>query len=163
MQNTKITIPEWHAMAQAGHPVPMRIPIHGVSMFPLIRIDRDIVTIVPLEGKPEIGDIVLFSDPARGRYVLHRVWKTEEERVLTWGDNCELPDRWLPWDAVWGQAVLIERGRRVIRPDPRKGLIWAKIWHVLGKGYRWSLPRIARAKRIISRIGRRGSGHGKPE
>ena len=32
-------------------------------------------------------------------------------------------------EKVWGKAVLIERGRRKIRTDPKKGQVLAKIWH----------------------------------
>ena len=108
-----LTIPEWHDPARDGAAPPMRIRIDGNSMFPLVRIHRDHVTIRPVEEAPVPGDIVLFADPDRPRYVLHRVWAVEEDRVLTWGDNCPRPDGWIPREAIWGQAVLIERGRRV--------------------------------------------------
>lgn len=132
-----LTIPEWHAMAQSGTVVPMRILIHGVSMFPLIRMDQDYVTIMPLTGKITVGDIVLFSDPHQVRYVLHRVWRIEENRVLTWGDNCLRPDPWLPADAIWGKATLIERGNKQIRPHPARGVWMARIWHPLSEVLRW--------------------------
>ena len=130
-----ITIPEWHQMALEDKAPPMRIPIHGNSMFPLIRMDRDYVTIQPLKGMPEIGDIVLFDDSTRDRYVLHRVWKIRDGKILTWGDNCYNTDGWRTPDAMWGKAVLIERGRIRIRPHPKRGLILAKIWHPAGKIY----------------------------
>ena len=134
-----ISIPEWHEMAQRGEAPPMRILIQGGSMFPLIRRNVDYVTILPLEEPPVRGDIVLFSDPRlEERFVVHRVWRTEQKGVLTWGDNCRFPDEWLPWDAIWGRAALIERGKRAIRPDPRKGLLLARFWHVAGRGWRWA-------------------------
>ena len=147
-----LTIPEWHNMALQGIAPPMRIPIHGNSMFPLIRMDRDYVTIHPLNGMPEVGDIVLFDDPPRGRYVLHRVWKIDNDHILTWGDNCFQPDGWLPLEAIWGKAVMIERGKRQIRPDPKKGLLLAKIWHPVGKAYRRNLPRVQKIWHRIKRL-----------
>ncbi|MBR3019137.1 MAG: hypothetical protein IKH57_19010 [Clostridia bacterium] len=159
----KLTIPEWHAMAQAGAPIPMRIPIHGVSMYPLIRMDRDFVTIMPLEERPQIGDIVLFANLEKKQYVLHRVWQTQEDCVLTWGDNCDHPDGWMPWDVVWGKAVLVERGKWNITPDPKKGLILARVWHKLGRIYRWCVPRVKRVKRWLNRMIKRGGGHGESE
>ncbi len=132
-----ISIPEWHEMAQKGEAPSMRVLIQGNSMFPLVRKNRDYVTIQPLEGTPGIGDIVMFSDPQReNRFVLHRVWRIEQKGVLTWGDNCLYPDQWMPLDAVWGKATLIERGRRAICPDPRRGLRLARFWHVAGRGWR---------------------------
>lgn len=126
-------------MARAGQAPPMRILIQGGSMFPLIRRNRDHVTILPLEGTPAVGDIVLFADPEQpGRYVLHRLWRMEQNRALTWRDNCPCPDAWLPLEAVWGKVWLVERGKRRIRPNPQKGMALARFWHVAGRGYRWA-------------------------
>ena len=152
----QISIPQWHAMAQTGCIIPMRIPIHGNSMYPLVRMDRDLVTVVPLEEMPRAGDIVLFADPICDRYVLHRVWRAEGDRVLTWGDNCEKPDGWMPRDAIWGKAISIERGKRSITPDPKKGLCLARIWHRAGKTYRWCRLQGSRLKRLVKQ--RTGNG-----
>ncbi len=155
----KISIPEWHAMAQAGRIVPMRIPIHGISMYPLIRMDRDMVTIMPVEERPRVGDIVLFCDPKRERYVLHRLWKAEENRAFTWGDNCENPDGWMEWDKIWGKAVLIERGKLRITPDPKKGLRLARVWHKARNPFYFCWSRFSCVKRALLRlIGRKRAG-----
>ena len=135
-----LSLPEWHRMAREGHAPPMRIQVTGISMFPLLRSQKDYVTIQPIEDVPGTGDIVLFSDPRKaGHYVLHRVWQTEVDMVLPWGDNCKFPDGWVPLTHVWGKAELIERGRRRIRPDPVKGLRLAKFWHVAGRGWRFAV------------------------
>ena len=125
-----LTIDKWHELAMNGAPLPMRVPINGISMAPLIRRNRDMVTIMPLKEPPVVGDIVMFSDPrVEERYVLHRLWKVEGDRVLTWGDNCVGPDAPLTPDRLWGKAVLIERGKRVITPKPARGLRWARFRH----------------------------------
>ena len=136
MNKRVFTIPEWHEMALEHTAPPMRIPIHGNSMFPLIRMDRDYVTILPLTDMPEVGDIVLYDDPQRECYVLHRVWMIQDKNILTWGDNSYNTDGWRPLEDIWGKVVLIERGRIKIKPDPKRGLIWAKIWHSTAKSYR---------------------------
>jgi len=128
----QLTILEWHNMAREGTAVPVRILIKGDSMYPLIRINRDHVTIQPLEAPPEAGDIVMSAPPGKERYVLHRVWQTEADRVLTWGDNCLKPDGWIPLEMVWGKAVLIERGKRTIEPNRINGLRLARVWHRIG-------------------------------
>lgn len=132
----------------------MRIPINGVSMYPLIRRNRDMVTIMPLDGPFRIGDIVMFSDPrVSKRYVLHRVWQMDEDRVLTWGDNCDGPDAWMSRDCVWGRAVLIERGPKQIYPDAKKGLRLAKFWHRMGPLFRRGRYLAGAVKRrILKRI-----------
>ncbi len=134
--NRSFSIPEWHRTALEGSAPPVRIQLNGGSMHPLIRWNRDFVTIIPMKGLPVVGDIVLFCEPVTKRYVVHRVWQVDEEKALTWGDICARPDGWIPFEAIWGKIVLIERGKRKIKPDPRKGIIWAKFWHQGGKVYR---------------------------
>ena len=135
--NKKLSIPEWHQMATEGNAPPVRITLSGYSMNPLIRGYRDYVTVKPTEGRIEVGDIVLFCEIGTNRYVIHRVWILEEDRVLTWGDNCLKADGWIKKEDVWGKVVLIERGKRIIHPDPQKGIRWATFWHPLGRVYRF--------------------------
>ena len=118
-------------------------------MNPLIRWNKDYVTIIPPDRKLVPGDIVLFIEPKTERYVVHRIWEIRNGQALTWGDSCEKPDGWFPIDAIWGRVVLIERGQRDIKPDPVKGLRWAKFWHKAGKVYRlYSGYRAAIVRRI---------------
>ncbi len=149
-----ISIPEWHQLAARGAAPPVRIQLNGGSMAPLIRMNRDYVTIVQLEGIPAIGDIVLFYEPYTGRYIVHRVWNIQDGRILTWGDNCTKPDGWLPREAVWGKITRIERGKRTFYPNPEKGLKWASFWHKTGRVYRfvmrYSGAIIRRLKKLIS-------------
>ena len=134
--NKSLSIPEWHQMALDGTAPPVRILLNGGSMNPLIRWNKDYVTIVPPDRELVPGDIVLFVEPGTGRYIVHRVWNLENGKVLTWGDSCERPDGWLPTEAIWGRVVLIERGKRKIETNPQRGLRWAKFWHKAGKVYR---------------------------
>ncbi len=131
-----LSVQEWHELAEKGTDLPVRIMLNGASMHPLIRWNRDYVTVVPMKGSPVIGDIVLFSVHGSERYVAHRVWEISDKTVLTWGDNCDKPDGWIPLEAVLGKIVLIERGKRKIIPNPEKGYRLAQFWHSWGKGYR---------------------------
>ena len=129
--------------------MPMRIQVSGNSMFPLIRSQRDYVTIYPFQGSPRRGDVILFLDPSMdARYPLHRVWRIDGDTVLPWGDNCAAPDGLVPLSNVWGTAVLVERGKRRIELDPVKGLRLAKVWHAAGRFWRFGV----RIKRKIGRI-----------
>ena len=134
--NRSLSIPEWHEMALQGVMVPTRIQLGGNSMAPLIRRRKDYVNIIPVSDGLETGDIVLIADFSKDRYVLHRVWELEDTRVLTWGDNSTKPDGWFPMEQIWGKVILIERGSRKIKPDPKKGKRWAAFWHQAGKVYR---------------------------
>ena len=133
--NKSISILEWHRLSKKETAPPVRIRLNGGSMYPLVRMNLDYVTIAPIRETPAAGDIILFMNGNTGRYVVHRLWKVEDDKVLIWGDNCPAPDGWFQMDAVLGKVVLIERGKRVIHPDPKKGLRWAKIWHKARPGY----------------------------
>lgn len=134
-----LSVSTWHQMAIEGTAPPVRIVLMGNSMYPLVRYKRDYVTIVPCEGEPVIGDIVLFMDQKRKLKVVHRVWDIRDHMVLTWGDNCDAADGWISSDMIWGKVILIERGKRRIVPKPNRGVCWAKFWHLAGKGFRWCL------------------------
>ena len=150
--NKSISIPEWHRMAAEGTAPPVRIQLNGGSMHPLVRWNRDYVTIVPLQEMPVAGDIVLFCPPETGKYIVHRVWEVKDGKILIWGDNCPVPDGWFLPENVWGKVTLIERGRRTIHPDPEKGLKWVRLWRKIRPAYQFKLRIKQAVARRIKRI-----------
>ena len=62
----------------------------GVSMRPLIRQGTHYVAVVPLEGEPQVDDLLLFEQcrPAGTACVLHRLIAVEGDTYITRGDNC---------------------------------------------------------------------------
>ncbi len=122
-----ISIAQWYALAQRGVALPMRIPLDGDSMRPLIRRGRDRVTIVPLSRPLRRGDVALFEYPA-GRYVVHRVYRMGDESVRTLGDHCWNPDPWMPRSCVLGLAIQFERDGKTIRLDNRPARCVGRIW-----------------------------------
>ena len=69
--------------------------IVGVSMNPLLRQDRDLITILrtDLAKKDETGrfhnhEVVLYKRHSDGAYVLHRIVEVREKDYVILGDNC---------------------------------------------------------------------------
>ncbi len=122
-----LSIAQWRELAQGGTPIPVTIPLDGVSMQPLIRRNRDLVTIIPLAREPLPGDVVLFEQPA-GRFVCHRVRQIKGGRVQTFGDNCWYPDAWMHRSQVLGLAVSVERGSRTILLDTDRSRALGRAW-----------------------------------
>ena len=122
-----LTIARWRELAQNGAPLPVTIPLDGTSMQPLIRRNRDLVTIVPLARDLLPGDIVLFEQP-EGRFVCHRVRRIDDSRVQTLGDNCWNPDVWMDRSQVLGLAVSVERGGRTIALDTDRSRALGRAW-----------------------------------
>ena len=124
-------IAQWHELGLRGDRIPVTIMLEGDSMRPLIRRGRDYVTIVPIDRTVQKGDVVLFCGGPE-RFVVHRVWKVDGDRVQTLGDNCVNPDPWMPLEDVWGLVVKMERDGRYYRLDSRAarafGLIWMRLF-----------------------------------
>ena len=135
VETRQMSIASWYALAEEGTALPMRIPLEGDSMRPLIRRGRDRVTIVPLTRTLKRGDVVLFESPP-GRYVVHRVYRLKEGRVQTLGDHCWNPDPWMPEKQVLGQVVQAERGKMKIPLDTKAARTFGRTWMALLPGRR---------------------------
>lgn len=125
-----ISVEDWHALATEGSDIPITVCLNGDSMGPLIRKNKDKVTILPLRRAARAGDIVLFAD-STGRYVVHRVWKCSEDRVITLGDHCKRPDPPLQCWQVWGLVTQVKRGNRNIPVDNPIARRLGKLWMAL--------------------------------
>ena len=125
-QTRSIPLETWYELAREGSAPPVTICLEGESMRPLIRRGRDPVTIVPLSRPLEKGDVVLFR--LGEKYIVHRVWKLEEGRVRTFGDNCWNPDPWIPESQVLGLVVKVSREGKIRRLDTPEARRWGKAW-----------------------------------
>ena len=122
-----LSVSQWYTMAQEGISVPVTIRLAGYSMQPLLRKDRDPVTVMPVYRPPKIGDIVMFLR-ADGVYVMHRVSALENEMVITIGDNCIHPDHPMHRSMVLGLAVRAQRGPLKLNLDCPGSRIYGRIW-----------------------------------
>ena len=129
-QSRTIGIAAWCALAHEGSAPPVTICLDGSSMMPLIRRGKDPVTIAPLQREVKVGDVVLFTTGAE-RYVVHRVWKKQGDKIRTLGDNCLNPDPWITMDSVLGQAVLYRRNGRKHRLDTPAARLFGRVWLAL--------------------------------
>lgn len=122
-----LSVEAWHTL---GEDIPVRIRLQGDSMRPLIRRDRDTVTIRPVHRPLRRGDIVLLADD-RGRYVVHRVRKVTKAGVITQGDHCLRPDAPLEYSRVWGLVTRVDRGSRSIPVDNAAARLLGRLWLTL--------------------------------
>lgn len=122
-----LSVAQWHALCQQGACLSVKTLLNGESMRPLIRRNRDRVTVIPLQRPLKKGDVVLFQSPD-GRYVVHRVWKLEETRLQTLGDNCRFPDPWIPPEQVLGLVTCMERGGKTYTLDSSLARMWGRCW-----------------------------------
>ena len=116
-------------LLKEGHAVTLRTK--GYSMLPFIVGGRDKVVLQQAVSWQE-GDIVLAHLP-EGRYVLHRIYRLSEEKVILMGDGNLQATECCKQSDIVGMAVQIIRDGRVV--DCRAaGERWrARLW-------RWLLP-----------------------
>lgn len=122
-----MTVAQWHALALTGAAPTMRTRLDGDSMRPLIRRNRDTVTIVPLKRKLMRGDVVLFEYP-EGRYVVHRVYRIKGNLVRTLGDHCRNAEPFFPESKVLGLVIQAERGGKTIALDTPFARAMGRVW-----------------------------------
>ena len=76
----KLSLEEWCQLAKEGIAVPITTPLRWISMEPMIRVNRDPVTFIPVSRDLIPGDVVLFKRQD-GAYVCHRVYKILDKGI----------------------------------------------------------------------------------
>lgn len=135
-EKISLSVDEWVALQQSPDrhgEIPVWFQVTGCSMLPFIRPFRDNVMIIAVEKDGlKVGDIVLFPGKyAGGDYCLHRLYKIEGDRVLTFGDGNKSPDKWLFKEQILGKAVLIKRGRLFIDCESPRWVKCFRLWNAL--------------------------------
>ena len=99
----------------------------GDSMMPLIRQDKDLLVIVPAQGRLKKYDVPLYRRDD-GKYVLHRILKVREQDYVICGDN-----RWTKEYGISDRHIIgvlsavVRNGREVPVTDWRYRL-YVHLW-----------------------------------
>ena len=126
----------------------------GVSMEPMLRQGRDLVTIraaKPGERFRE-NDVVLYYQAVDRRYVLHRIVGVGPAGYVILGDNCVAYERDVPFEDVLGILVSFVRDGKICSvSDPDYLAYVSKLRR--GERCRIARRRVAmRAKRTLKRV-----------
>ena len=104
----------------------------GVSMLPLLRQRRDIITIEKKQGRCKKYDVALYKRP-NGSYVLHRVVEVREKDYVILGDNCVNKENGITDENILGVMTSFVR-------DGREYSVNNGIYHFYSKLYLSSAP-----------------------
>lgn len=155
MRTVEISVEDWVKIVEQGYAVVVTIFLQGSSMEPLIRNEKDSITIIPRKHKKlQVGDVVLFRR-AMNDYVVHRIYKVEGGMVQTWGDNCRFPDAPIADNAVIGIVDSVNKNGKKIRLTTEKqrqeGIKWmnSKVRKKIWKEY-WGICNII--KKLLRRM-----------
>lgn len=117
----------WFAVGSGPFP----LSVTGHSMVPFILPERDTAFLFPCTGKVKTGDVVLVLT-SNGRLLLHRVKKTDGEKLVTAGDALGYTDESSAAADVIAVCRRVERKGRVYGEKSLYWLFFSEIWiHLL--------------------------------
>lgn len=93
----------------------LKFKAKGGSMSPFIR-NGDVVEVVPVKGKINLGDIILYHS-SYGNPVVHRVIQRNKGSIITKGDSVPGSDQPILSKQVLGRVAAIEKNGWRIRLD----------------------------------------------
>lgn len=113
--------------------------IRGVSMEPMLRQDRDLVTIRAARPGERfaVNDVVLYLRAGDRKHTLHRIVGVGEGTYTILGDNCMNYERGIPFADVLGVLVSFVRDGRPCTVQDADYLAYVR------RLRRWERPRIA--------------------
>lgn len=101
----------------------------GVSMLPMLRQDKDVITIVKKQGRCKKYDVALYR---RGnKYTIHRVVDVLPDGYVILGDNCMYKELDITDENILGVMVSFVRGKKEIAMDHWGQKLYARIWYWL--------------------------------
>lgn len=87
----------------------IKLQVRGVSMFPLLEPQKDVVTVAPFQGrKLRVGDLVLYRRE-EGILVLHRICRIKDNGFYLLGDHQTEIEGPLKRKQFYGRVVRIEK------------------------------------------------------
>lgn len=114
------------------------IPVKGFSMLPFIRGGKDLVVLENAAGDIKKDDIVLFK--IHGKYIMHRVLRTDGKRFDIQGDGVWLGHEYPTREQILAKATKILRaGKKEVDPYSKGQLRLVHAWQRLGKLRRYIL------------------------
>ena len=129
----KTNIPQY--LAEHGE---LTYRIVGVSMNPLLRQDRDLVTILRTDlapkgtnGRFHNHEVVLYKRHSDGAYVLHRIVEVREKDYVILGDNCVKREYGITDEDILGVMTSFVRGGKTIQVTDPLYKAYVELWCAL--------------------------------
>ena len=122
--------------------------ISGVSMRPMLRQEKDLVTLRRYDGKGlKKYDVAMYDRGGPRRYVLHRVVEVHEGCYTFLGDNCIGKEKNIPESAIVAVLDSFTRGKKQISVNDPKYRLYVRVHCALfplRRGYKLLRARAAR-------------------
>jgi hypothetical protein len=122
----------------------------GDSMMPLIKQDRDLLIIKPVQGRLKKYDVPLYKRDS-GQYVLHRILKVRKNDYVICGDNRWVKEYGIRDRHIIGVLVAVIRNGKEVSVNNWKYKLYVHLWCDL-------FPLRAMMVHVISKISRYRKG-----
>lgn len=129
----------------------------GVSMRPLLKQDRDLVTVRPVTGRLKKYDVPLYKRKHDGKYVLHRIIAVHEKDYVIRGDNTYVKEYGITDDDIIGVLTDFQRKKKNYSVEMRGYKIYSRVWNFIYP-MRFVLHAV---ERFLAKIKRKMIGGGK--
>ena len=122
----------------------------GDSMMPLIKQDRDLLIIKPVQGRLKKYDVPLYKRDS-GQYVLHRILKVRKNDYVICGDNRWVKEYGIRDRHIIGVLGAVIRNGKEVSVNNWKYKLYVHLWCDL-------FPLRAMMVHVISKISRYRKG-----
>ena len=129
----KTNIPQY--LAEHGE---LTYRIVGVSMNPLLRQDRDLITVLRSDlapkdtnGRFHNHEVVLYKRHSDGAYVLHRIVEVREKDYVILGDNCVKREYGITDEDILGVMTSFVRDGKTIQVTDPLYKAYMELWCAL--------------------------------
>ncbi len=99
----------------------------GDSMMPLIKQDRDLLIISPVDGRLKKYDVPLYKRDS-GQYVLHRILKVRSDDYVICGDNRWTKEYGIQDRHIIGVLTGVVRNGKEISVNNLKYRLYVHLW-----------------------------------
>ena len=107
----------------------VKLPVKGVSMYPLIRPSRDFALIKKADSYSRYD--IVFYQRDDGSYVLHRIVGKDGIGFVMAGDSETEKERGVAQSQILAKAQCIIRGKREIEVDSFFYKVYSRLWVAL--------------------------------
>ena len=123
MKTVQTSIREY--LAENGY---LAYRISGVSMRPMLRQEKDLVTLRRYDGQGlKKYDVAMYDRGGPRRYVLHRVVEVGDGCYTFLGDNCVTKEKNIPESAIVAVLDSFNRGGKQISVNDPKYRLYVRV------------------------------------
>jgi signal peptidase I len=133
----------------------------GPSMIPTFKTG-DFLYLRPVSKKPVVGDVIVFADPGKNGFIVHRIVSDSPKGLNTQGDHNRYQDvAPVALNQIVGKVEFVEN-KRGLKPvaNGRLGLWLVRVWQAISwlelllRRIFWMPYQFVRKSGVVSRIWR---------